>query len=143
MFGSGRFDVLKGEAVAAGVCPDTKKGRKIMRVEFQTTGGFIAERAQRGWSRVIAPVTIDVGRLAPPERQAMERMVRNARFFELPSTVPAPRGPESRSCRIRIQDGGREHTVHVSYSVMGPKLQKLIDHLIEMEAAAMRSRRTG
>ena len=113
-----------------------------MRVEFQTTGGFVAERAQGGSSRV-TPVTIDVGRLAPPERQAMERMVRNARFFELPSTVPAPRGPESRSCRIRIQDGGREHTVHVSYSVMGPKLQKLIDHLIEMEAAAMRSRRAG
>jgi hypothetical protein len=110
-----------------------------MRVEFQTTEGFIAERAQRGMS----PVTIDVGRLALPERHALERLVRNARFFDLPSTVPAPRGPESRSCRIRIQDGEREHTVHVSYSVMGPKLQKLIDHLIDMEAAAMRSRRAG
>ena len=107
-----------------------------MRVEFQTTEGF-TERAQRG----LSPVTIDVGRLAEPERLAMERLVRNARFFDLPATVPAPRGPESRSCRIRIQDRGREHTVHVSYTVMGPKLQKLIDHLIEMEAAAMRSQR--
>ena len=114
-----------------------------MRVEFQTTEGFIPQRAPRRPLQGPSPVTIDVGRLAPAERLALERLVRNARFFDLPSTVPAPRGPESRSCRIRIQDRGREHTVHVSYSVMGPKLQKLIDCLIDIEAAAMRGRRAS
>ena len=113
-----------------------------MRVEFQTTEGFIPQRAQRRPSQA-SPVTIDVGRLAPSARLALERLVRNARFFDLPSTVPAPRGPESRSCRIRIQDRGREHTVNVSYTVMGPKRQKLIDCLIDMEATAMRGRRAG
>jgi hypothetical protein len=107
-----------------------------MRVEFQTTEGFV------GVSRVCAPVTIDLTRLSGPERLALERLIRNARFFDLPATVPAPRGPEGRSCRIRIEDSGREHTVHVSYTVPGPKLQKLIDRLIQLEAAALRDRRT-
>jgi hypothetical protein len=108
-----------------------------MRVEFQTTQDLV------GLSRVVSPVTIDVCRLTPSERLAFERLVRNARFFDLPSTVPAPRGPEGRSCRIRIQDRGREHTVNVSYSVSGPNLQKLIDRLIEIEATTLRNRRAG
>jgi hypothetical protein len=106
-----------------------------MRVEIHTTKGFVHV------SPGVGPVTIDLARLSPAERHALVRLVRRARLFDLPSTVPAPRGADERACRIRIEDGGREHTVHVSYSVPGPKLQKLIDRLVELEAAVLRDRR--
>jgi hypothetical protein len=106
-----------------------------MRVEIQTTKGFVH------LSPGVGPVTVDLASLSPAERHALERLVRRARFFDLPSTMPTARGAEERTCRIKIEDGGREHTVHVSYSVPGPKLQKLIDRLVQLEAAALRDRR--
>jgi len=106
-----------------------------MRVEFQTREGFV------GVSPASAPVTIDLAALKAEERQGLETFVRRARFFELPATVPAPLGPDPRVCRIRIEDEGREHTVNVSCRVPGPALQRLIDRLVRIEAAAIRHRR--
>jgi hypothetical protein len=107
-----------------------------MHVEFQTTEGLA------GMPPRLPPVTIDVGRLEDRERRAIELLVRQARFFELPARVPTPRGPDGRACRITVKkDDGREHTISVGYCVPGPALQRLIDRLLEIEAAALRDRR--
>jgi hypothetical protein len=107
-----------------------------MRVEFQTTEGLA------GLPPRLPPLTIDLDRLRDQERRTLELLVRQARFFELPARVPTPVGPDGRACRITVRkDDGREHTISVGYCVPGPALQKLIDRLLEIEAAALRQRR--
>ena len=107
-----------------------------MRVEFQTTEGLA------GLPPRLPPVTIDLERLTDHERRTLELLVREARFFELPARVPTPRGADGRACRITVRrNDGREHTISVGYCVPGPALQKLIDRLLEIEAAVLRGRR--
>jgi hypothetical protein len=107
-----------------------------MLVEFQTTEGLT------GLSSKFSPVTIDLERLKERDRKALELLVQQSRFFELPARVPTPRGPDGRACRITIKtDDGREHTIDVGYSVPGPALRRLIDRLVRIEAEALRNRR--
>lgn len=107
-----------------------------MRVEFQTTEALAGLPPRR------PPVTIDLERLDAHDRKTIEQLVRQARFFELPSRVPTPRGPDGRACRITVRtDDGKEHTISVGYCVPGPALQRLIDRLLQIEAAVLRARR--
>ena len=107
-----------------------------MRVEFQMTESLT------GLSPKFSPVTIDLERMTVRNRRALELLVEQARFFELPARVPTPRGPDGRACRITIrQDDGREHTIDVGYRVPGPALRRLIDRLARIEAEALRNRR--
>ena len=108
-----------------------------MRVEFQTTEGLAGLRPK------LPPVTIDLERLKDQERRSLESLVRQARFFELPAHVPTPRGgPDGRACRITVRkNDGQQHTISVGCCVPGPALQKLIDRLLQIEAAALRDRR--
>jgi|RhiMetdeSRZDD1v2_1073273.scaffolds.fasta_scaffold524919_2 hypothetical protein len=107
-----------------------------MLVEFQTTESLT------GLSPKFSPVTIDLERMKDRDRRALELLVEQSRFFELPARVPTPRGPDGRACRITIrQNDGREHTIDVGYSVPGPALQRLIDRLARIEADALRNRR--
>jgi hypothetical protein len=55
--------------------------------------------------------------------------VSDARFFELPARLPAPRGATEGLCRITIEDRGRLHSVSVTDPVPGPALQRLINCL--------------
>jgi hypothetical protein len=101
-----------------------------MRVEFQTTGGVTF------FSRLGSPVTIDVCTLDEAERVRIRRLVQDARFFELPSRLPAPRGADDRTCHITIEDKGRQHTVSVNASFPGPALKELIKRLRELAPAS-------
>ena len=98
-----------------------------MRVEFHTTEavGFFS----RVWQ---PPITIDLGTLSEQARAALLQLVAEARFFELPSRVPVPRGGDDRTCHITIEYMGRRHTVSVNDPVPGPALQKLINRLREL-----------
>jgi hypothetical protein len=79
--------------------------------------------------------TIDVNGLAEDQRHAFEELVRDARFFELPAHLPAPRGAaDYQTFVITIEDAGRRHTVSVTDPVQGPALQKLLDRLRDLES---------
>ena len=109
-----------------------------MLVEFQTT------ESVTGLSPRFSPVTIDLEQLKDRDRKALELLVQQARFFELPARVPTPRGPDGRACRITIRnDDGREHTIDVGYRVPGPALKRLINRLVQLEAEALRHRRAA
>jgi hypothetical protein len=99
-----------------------------MRVEFQTTGGVTF------FSRRASPVAIDLGTLNDEDRQRIQQLVQDARFFELPSRLPAPRGADDRTCHITIEDMGRQHTVIVNASFPGPALKELITRLRKIAA---------
>jgi hypothetical protein len=95
-----------------------------MRVGFQTTGGLAA------FPGLAARRTIDIDRLPPDDRQSFERLVADARFFDLPSALPPPDGSaDYRTYRITIEDASRHHTVTVSDPVREPALQALIARL--------------
>ncbi len=98
-----------------------------MRVRFQNSEGLVF------LSRTKAPVMIDAGTLGEADRRALEQLVRDARFFDLPARVPALRGAADAICHITIEDRGREHSVSVSDPVQGPALRKLVDRLRELE----------
>jgi hypothetical protein len=97
-----------------------------MRVEFETTGGWDF------FSRLGPAVRIDLGALPEAERTRLLQLVDDARFFELPATVPAARGAGDQVCHITIEYGGRQHKVSAPDPVPGPALQKLINQLREL-----------
>ena len=88
-----------------------------MRAQLQTSGGLFLRRPD-------PPITIEVDALVEADRREFARLVREARFFELPANVPAHRGAYAQTYWITIEDGDREHTVSVSDPVTGPALQK-------------------
>ena len=97
-----------------------------MRVRFQNNEGLVFR------SHVSPPVTIDAGALTESERRALEELVKEARFFDLPSRVPAPRGVQNHRWDITIEKGGRQHSISVSDPVQGPALRRLIERLRQM-----------
>ena len=98
-----------------------------MRVRFQNSEGLVFLSGPR------PAVTIDAGMLGEADRRALEQLVKDARFFELPARVPSPRGAEDATCHITIEDRGRKHSISVSDPVQGPALRKLVDRLREFE----------
>jgi len=97
-----------------------------VRVRFQNSEGLVF------LSRVKPPVTIDAGALTEDDRRSLEQLVKEARFFDLPARVPAPRGAQHLTCHITIEDRGRQHSISVSHPVQGPALRRLIDRLREL-----------
>jgi hypothetical protein len=97
-----------------------------VRVRFQNSEGLVF------LSRAKPPVTIDAGALTDEDRLALEQLVHDARFFDLPARIPGPRGTQESTCHITIEAGGRQHSVVVSGPVQGPALQRLIDRLREL-----------
>ena len=97
-----------------------------MRVRFQNSEGLVF------LSRAAAPVTIEAGTLAEDDRRSLEQLVKEARFFDLPATVPALRGAHQAGYHITIEDSGRQHSISVSDPVQGPALRRLIERLREM-----------
>ena len=95
-----------------------------MRVHFQVSGGI------GSFPGLAAPRTIDLDTLAEEDRRRLQQLVDDARFFELPSRIPAPRGAaDYQSYEITIEDGARRHRVTVSDPVAPAPLHKLIDAL--------------
>ena len=96
-----------------------------VRVRFQNSEGFVF------LSRAVPPLTIEAGTLPEDDRQSLEQLVKDARFFDLPATVPARRGAQP-GYHITIEDRGRQHSISVSDPVQGPALRRLIERLREM-----------
>jgi hypothetical protein len=95
-----------------------------MRVHFQVSGGI------GPFPGLAAPRTIDVDTLGEEDRRRLRQLVEDARFFKLPSRIPAPRGAaDYQTYDITIEDGARRHHVAVSDPVAPAPLQKLIDAL--------------
>ena len=95
-----------------------------MRVHFQVSGGV------GSFPGLTAPRTVDVDTLAEEDRHRLKQLVDDARFFDLPSRIPAPRGAaDYQTYQITIEDGARRHLVAVSDPVAPIALQKLIEAL--------------
>lgn len=96
-----------------------------MRISFSRSGGLAA------FPGLAAPLTLDTASMAPADGGALERLVRDARFAELPARVgSAPAGAaDLRTYEITVEDGGRSHTVRVTEPIADPALQSLVSRL--------------
>ena len=97
-----------------------------MRVRFQASDGLIFQH------RLKPPVMIDAGTLDEDDRRALEQMVKDARFFDLPARIPGSRDSRNTTCEITIEDGVRQHSISVCAPVQGPALRRLVDRLQEL-----------
>jgi len=101
-------------------------GEAKVRVRFQKSDGPIFRDQLR------PPVTIDAGTLDEDDRRSLEQMVRDARFFDLPARISSFRDARETTCRITIEDRGRQHSITVCDPVQGPALRRLIGRLQEL-----------
>lgn len=98
-----------------------------MRIHFVRSGGFA------GFT-ISAEINSD--QLPPDEARILQQEVAQAKFFELPSRIPARSGGVDRfQFTITIQDGSEVHTVEVGEADMPGALQPLVQHLSRLARA--------
>ncbi|NOK07497.1 protealysin inhibitor emfourin [Corallococcus exercitus] len=95
-----------------------------MRIELKRDGGIAF------FPGLARPRTVDLAALPPATAEALQREVREARFFEQPATVGG--GPTGGADRTRYivtieDDGGRRHSVQMVEPVNEPHLRSLLD----------------
>jgi hypothetical protein len=77
---------------------------------------------------VTQPVSINTDQLPKDARVELEELVKETRFFELPSS-PGPRlkkGADYYRYRITIEAGGQSHTLNLVDPVENPNLRRLV-----------------
>ena len=74
------------------------------------------------------PVVIDTEQLPPAQRSTLEGLIRAAQFFALPATIGTKRrgAADFREYTLRVEDGPRDHTVHVTEPYENSELEDLI-----------------
>jgi hypothetical protein len=93
-----------------------------VRIEFKMEGGIAH------FPGLTRPVSINTDRLPEDARVELENLVKETRFFELPSS-PGPRlkkGADYYRYRITIEAGGQSHTLNLADPVENPNLQRLV-----------------
>jgi hypothetical protein len=93
-----------------------------MRIEFKMEGGIAY------FPGLTEPVSVNTDQLPENARVELEKLVKETRFFELPSS-PGPRlkkGADYFRYRITIEAGGQSHTLNLADPVEDPNLQRLV-----------------
>jgi len=96
-----------------------------MRITFQSEGGVAF------FPGLNKPVVIDTADLPAEKRFKLERLLQSAGFFALPASVGhRPRGAaDVREYTLRVEDGTRDATVHVTEPFDHSELEQLIMEL--------------
>ena len=104
--------------------PDRER-RCHLRIELKVEGGLAY------FPGLSKPTVIDSDQLPQQEADELKRLVTATSFFSLPNAIgtPAPGAADYRRYTITVQDGGKQHTVHLTDLVEDPELQKLLSYL--------------
>ncbi|NMO13396.1 hypothetical protein HPC49_19020 [Pyxidicoccus fallax] len=108
-----------------------------MRIELKREGGVAF------FPGLNRPRGLDLASLPPETAEALQRAVREARFFEQPATVgTAARGADRIRYTITVEDdGGRRHSVQLLEPVEEPHLRALLELLKQAEKTQRASAR--
>ncbi|WP_223636010.1 protealysin inhibitor emfourin [Corallococcus sp. EGB] len=101
-----------------------------MRIELKREGGLAF------FPGLARPRSVDLDALPPATAEALQREVREARFFEQPATVGGgpTAGADRTSYTVTIEDdGGRRHSVRLVEPVQEPHLRALLGLLQQAE----------
>jgi hypothetical protein len=105
-----------------------------MKITLTIEGGFAYVPALHG------PRTVDTATLDQPSRQMIETMVKEARFFDLPQHLAAPRpgAADIRTTVITIEDNGQVHEVRRSDPLVEASLARLVAMIRNLKPIAGR-----
>lgn len=96
-----------------------------MHIEFKTEGGiaYIPGLSQ--------PTFIDSKDLSKEQLEELQRLITEARFFDLPPNLSSssPGAADYQKYTITIEQDGRQHTVHFTDTADNPALKKLFAFL--------------
>jgi hypothetical protein len=94
-----------------------------MRITLQAQGGLVYIR---GLNR---PVTVDSSDLSSDRAEELERLVSEARFFDLPPSMgtPAPGAADYKSYTLTVEDGAKRNAVSFDDTTGNATLRALRD----------------
>lgn len=95
---------------------------KIMRVTVQRSGGFTG---------IPLIKSIDGASMSPQEETQLRKMIDEADFFQLPSTIQTIPEPDRFQYQITIEQEGKSHSVTCAETAIPPKLKPLLNWLME------------
>ncbi|MFB1485346.1 protealysin inhibitor emfourin [Corallococcus sp. RDP092CA] len=101
-----------------------------MRIELKQEGGLAY------FPGLARPRSVDLTALPPATAEALQREVREARFFEQPATVGGgpTAGADRTSYTVTIEDDdGRRHSVRLVEPVQEPHLRALLGLIQEAQ----------
>ncbi len=93
-----------------------------MKITYERTGGVAGIRKR---------AVLETHSLGADERAEWEGLVETAAFFSMPVAI-GPANPQLRdafSHTIRVEDGGREHTIEVQGTPDEGPVRRLLDRL--------------
>lgn len=97
-----------------------------MKVAIKQSGGYAGE--------VKDVLQLDTAQIEPSVSQQVERIIRDAKFFDLPNVVQGDVGADFLRYEITVTDNGRQHTVSFQDDG-GPKtaaMKKLLESLLKL-----------
>lgn len=99
-----------------------------MRIDFERTGGFAGMRLA---------TTIDTTTLPADQAGALQSLIDDAHFFDLPARLPAPPNVADQfNYRVTIEAAGRRHTVEVGDASASPAVQAVLQQLTLLARSA-------
>ena len=99
-----------------------------MRINFERSGGFAGMRLA---------ATIDSATLPADQASALQGLIDNAHFFDLPAKIPPPpQAADQFQYIVTVEAGGKRHTVDVGEGSASPALQALLQQLTSLARAA-------
>jgi len=90
-----------------------------MRLTLTRSGGFAG--------LIRPPVTLDTTKLPAADARKVEALLESARFFQLPSVLPAAAQPDRFQFTLEVErSDGVKHSVTFSEQAAGDELQEII-----------------
>ena len=93
-----------------------------MKIQFSRTGGFAGIKLQ--WE-------LDLDKSPRPVARAVQRLVKESKFFELPAECRQPR-PDQFQYLVAVEHDGRRHQVRADESALPENLRPLVERLLEL-----------
>ncbi|NTU64457.1 MAG: hypothetical protein HGB05_13925 [Chloroflexi bacterium] len=99
-----------------------------MRIDYERTGGFAGMRLA---------ATLDTATLPSDQSAALQKLIDEAHFFDLPAKIPTPADVADQfNYRVTIESQGKKHTVEVGEASASPALQALLQQLTLLARSA-------
>ena len=92
----------------------------MTKIFFERSGGFMGRTVS---------ATIDLDNLPDDLTEALEEMLDEADFFELPADLTRPPMPDAFTYTITVSSEGRQHSVRVSDATAPDDLRPLLEEL--------------
>ncbi len=92
----------------------------MTKILFERAGGFMGRKVS---------VTIDLDELSEEQAEALEELLDEADFFELPEDLTRPPMPDGFTYNITVFSAESQHSVRLSDSTAPDELRPLLEEL--------------